>query len=50
MLCIKWLYLCHIYCAPTPELTSPPTSLAANFERCEMLDLAQENARARGSG
>lgn len=30
-------------------LTRQPTSLAINHERCEMLGLAQENARARWS-
>jgi hypothetical protein len=33
----------------TLKLTRPPASLANNFERGTMLELIQENARARGS-
>jgi hypothetical protein len=43
----KTLY--GITSSPTPKLTRPPASLAINFERCKLLSLAQENARARGS-
>jgi hypothetical protein len=33
----------------TSKLTRPPTSLAINFVRCNLLGLAQEIARGRGS-
>jgi len=37
---IQWL---------TPKLTHPTTSLVINFTRCNLLNLAQEIARGRGS-